>query len=155
MMSEAISTEEAVEITRTFNAPINTVYKAFTEVEAVSQWGCGNSYENINLDMDVRPGGVIHHRVKSKGDDTLWTFFGVYQEVEKNRKLVYTFDWKTDWRESPTPSLVDIEFQSLGDTTEIQLSHTGIPGPGIPSTEKHWDEFLGVLEDFLRADTIN
>jgi uncharacterized protein YndB with AHSA1/START domain len=154
-MSQAIRTEEAVEIKRIFDAPLKTVYKAFTEVEAVSQWGCGKTYKNISLDMDVRPGGVIHHRVKAKDDGSQWTFFGVYQEVETNKKLVYTFDWKTDWRESPTPSLVDIEFQSLGDTTEIQLLHSGVPGPGIPSTQKHWDEFLGVLEEFLMADAID
>jgi uncharacterized protein YndB with AHSA1/START domain len=153
-MSEAISTEEVVEIKRTFNSPLETIYKAFTEVEAVSKWGCGVTYENINLDMDVRPGGVIHHRVKAKADGSRWTFFGVYQEVETNKKLAYTFDWKTDWRESPTPSLVDIEFRSMGDKTEILLSHSGVPGPGIPSTEKHWNEFLGVLEEFLISDTM-
>ncbi len=154
-MSEVIKTEEVVEIKRTFNAPLETVYKAFTEVEAVSQWGCGHTYENINLDMDLRPGGVIHHRVKAKEDGSRWTFFGVYQEVETNGKLVYTFDWKTDWRASPAPSLVEIEFQGQGDRTEIQLSHSGVPGPGIPQTEKHWNEFLGVLDDLLNEGVIN
>ncbi len=154
-MSEVIKTEEAVEIKRTFKAPLETVYKAFTEIKAVSRWGCGHTYENINLDMDVRPGGVIHHRVKAKKDGSRWTFFGVYQEVEINKKLVYTFDWKTDWRASPTPSLVEIEFQDQGDATEIQLSHSGVPGPGIPETEKHWNEFLGVLEDLLTEGTID
>ena len=153
-MSEAVKTE-VVEITRIFKAPLDTVYRAFTQVEAVSQWGCGHTYENINLDMDVRPGGVIHHRVKAKEDGSRWTFFGVYQEVQANEKLVYTFDWKTDWREGPTPSLVEIEFFDQGDVTEIQLSHSGVPGPGIPSTESHWAEFLGVLEDLLNQGIIN
>jgi uncharacterized protein YndB with AHSA1/START domain len=153
-MLEAVKTE-VVEMKRTFNAPLETVYRAFTEVEAVSQWGCGHTYVNVNLDMDVRPGGVIHHRVKAKSDGSRWTFFGVYQEVETDKKLAYTFDWKTDWRESPTPSLVEIEFFDQGDRTEIHLSHSGVPGPGIPSTEAHWTEFLGVLDDLLNEGAIN
>lgn len=154
MMSEVVKMEAVVEIKRTFKAPLDTVYRAFTEVEAVSQWGCGNRYENINLDMDVRPGGVIHHRVKAKEDGSRWTFFGVYQEVEPNTKLVYTFDWKTDWREDPTPSMVEINFIDQGEETEIQLSHSGVPGPGIPSTEAHWSEFLGLLGDLLEQKVI-
>jgi uncharacterized protein YndB with AHSA1/START domain len=153
-MSEAVKTE-VVEMKRIFNAPLETVYRAFTEVEAVNRWGCGHTYDNVNLDMDVRPGGVIHHRVKAKSDGSRWTFFGVYQEVETNKKLAYTFDWKTDWRESPTPSLVEVEFFDRGDTTEILLFHSGVPGPGISSTESHWTEFLGVLDDFLNEGTFN
>lgn len=153
-MTEALKTE-VVEMIRTFNAPLAVVYRAFTEMEAVSKWGCGHTYENILLDMDVRPGGVIHHRVKSRKDGSLWTFFGVYQEVESNQKLAYTFDWKTDWREEPTPSMVEIEFFAKGDKTEIQLHHSGVPGPGIPSTEGHWNEFLGVLDDLLNKGVVS
>jgi uncharacterized protein YndB with AHSA1/START domain len=153
-MTEAVKTE-VVQLTRTFNAALETVYRAFTQVEAVSRWGCGRTYENINLDMDVRPGGVIHHRVKAINDGSRWTFFGVYQAVEDNKRLAYTFDWKTDWREIPTPSLVEIEFFDKGETTEIQLQHSGVPGPGIPSTEAHWSEFLEVLDEFLNEGVGN
>lgn len=152
-MSEAVKSE-VVEIVRTFNAPLERVYRAFTEVEAVSLWGCGRRYENINLDMDVRPGGVIHHRVVAKEDRSQWTFFGVYQDVESNKKLAYSFDWKTDWREAHTPSLVEIEFIDQGDQTEIQLLHSRVPGPGIPSTKSHWTEFLEVLDELLGEDRI-
>ena len=154
MMSEVVKMLEVVEITRTFKADLDTVYRAFTEVGAVSQWGCGNRYENINLDMDVRRGGVIHDRVTAKEDGSPWTFFGVYREVEPNKKLVYTFDWKTDWREDPTPSMVEINFIDQGEQTEIQLSHSGVPGPGISSTEAHWSDFLGVLGELLEQKVI-
>jgi uncharacterized protein YndB with AHSA1/START domain len=147
-MSEGLKTE-VLEMKRTFNAPLERVYRAFTEAEAVSQWGCGRRYENVNLDMDVRPGGVIHHRVIAKDDRRLWTFFGVYQEVEPKVKLAYTFDWKTDWREAPSPSSVEISFSDLGDTTEIQMIHSGMPAPGIASTKSHWNEFMEVLEELL------
>lgn len=60
-MTEAIHEGlEVFETTRSFSAPVDVVYRAFTESEALSGWGVGNSYDNLALDIDVRPGGVIH-----------------------------------------------------------------------------------------------
>lgn len=149
-MSEAIESPTVVlEQTRSFNAPIERVYRAFTESERLAKWGCGVSYQNLALDLDVRPGGVYHHRVKSKRDGSHWTFFGVYQQVEPKRKLSYTFDWKTDWREAPTPSLVELTFHARGDRTELEMRHSRMPEAALESTETHWNEFIEVLEELL------
>jgi hypothetical protein len=51
--------------------------------------------------------------------------------------------------------MVEIEFVPQGDTTGIRLQHSGVPGPGIPSTESHWSEFLGVLDELLNEGVIN
>jgi len=57
--------------------------------------------------------------------------------------------------EAVKTEVVEIEFFDQGDRTEIHLSHSGVPGPGIPSTEAHWTEFLGVLDDLLNEGVIN
>ncbi|MFQ5922580.1 MAG: SRPBCC domain-containing protein [Anaerolineales bacterium] len=137
------------ETTRSFSAPVDLVYRAFTEVEAMVKWGVGKTYDNLALDLDVRPGGVQYHRVRTKESGDEWTFFGVYQEVEPNKKLAYTFDWKSDWREPLTPSLVELTFHDRGDTTELELSHSKLPEPAMASTETHWTEFLDLLETML------
>lgn len=137
------------ETEREFDAPIDTVYTAFTDAGAFARWGCGTMYDNIALDIDPREGGVIHHRVKARRDGSEWTFFGVYQEVVPQEKLVYTFDWKQDWRESPEPSVVQLGFEARGDKTVLKLNHSQISGPAAESTEMHWTDFLGVLEDVL------
>lgn len=151
-MTEKIEAAEAVfEQTRSFNAPVERVYRAFTEAERLVKWGCGTSYDNIILDVDARPGGVMYHRVTSKRDGSQWTFFGVYQQVERNRKLSYSFDWKMDWREPATPSLVELTFHDRGDHTELELRHSRMPEPALESTEQHWNEFIGVLDEQLEA----
>ena len=144
-----------VEMKRSFSAPVEVVFRAFTEVEALARWGMGKTYENIVLDIDVRPGGAYYNRVLHKESGGEWTFFGVFQEVEPNQKLSYTFDWKNDWREPPTPSLVELTFHDRGDGTELELTHSKMPEPGLESTESHWTEFLEVLESMLVSKEIS
>jgi uncharacterized protein YndB with AHSA1/START domain len=144
-----------VEFTRSFSAPVEVVYRAFTDTEKVARWGIGQRYENIALDMDPRPGGVIYHRVKSTSDGSEWTFFGVYQAVEQNALLTYTFDWKTDWREPPTPSLVELRFHDRGGATEIELRHSQLVEAEVESTESHWTEFLDLLEEMLASKELS
>jgi uncharacterized protein YndB with AHSA1/START domain len=154
-MTEAIQEGLKVyEMTRSFSAPVDVVYRAFTETEALSKWGIGRTYDNLVLDLDVRPGGVLYHHVRTKESGAEWTFFGVYEEVVPNKKLVYTFDWKTDWREPPTPSLVELTFHDRGDTTELELAHAKLPEPAMASTETHWAEFLDLLEEMLVKNEI-
>ncbi|MCI0861997.1 MAG: SRPBCC domain-containing protein [Chloroflexi bacterium] len=149
-MMEALKEDLKVfEVTRSFSAPVEVVYRAFTEAEALGRWGVGKTYDNLAVDLDVRPGGVIHHRVRAKESGDEWTFFGVYEHVEPNKKLAYTFDWKSDWRESPTPSLVTLTFHDRGQTTELELVHSRLPEPAMSSTETHWAEFLDLLEELL------
>lgn len=149
-MTEAIQEGlEVFEATRSFSAPFDVVYRAFTEAEALGKWGVGKTYENLAIDLDVRPGGVLYHRVRAKESGSEWTFFGVYEEVEPNRRLAYTFDWKTDWREPSTPSLVELIFHDRGETTELELTHSRLPEPAMESTEAHWAEFLDLLEEML------
>ena len=53
----------------------------FTDPDEISQWGTGDWYDHIDLDIDFRVGGVIHHRVTSKSDGAPWTFHGVYEDI--------------------------------------------------------------------------
>ena len=150
-------TQEAtavVEIEREFSAPLKTVWRAFTEAEAVSRWGVGHSYDNLSLDIDLREGGVIHHRVRAKKTGQLWTFHGVYYTIEPKRRLVYSFDWKSDWREAPMPSRVEIGFTDLGERTGVMLTHSQLFEPAAESTDVHWNEFLDLLEEMLAAKQI-
>ena len=153
-MNERENRLEVFETRRIFAASAAAVYSAFTDTEAYSKWGCGDLYDNLALDIDPREGGVLHHRVRSKADGSLWTFFGVYRKLEAHRALEYTFDWKQDWREPATPSLVSITLSEVDGGTEILLRHSRLPEPAVPSTESHWANFLETLGDELARGVI-
>jgi uncharacterized protein YndB with AHSA1/START domain len=138
------------EIRKELPAALETVWHWFTDADRLAVWGCGRRYNHVTIDTDLRPGGVIHHRVTEKGDGTPWVFHGVYHEIDPLDKLSYTFDWKTDWREPPTPSLVEIEFTESGGGTEVTVTHSQVPSEAVESTRSHWDEFLDLLAELLQ-----
>ena len=141
----------SVEIDRVFDATVERIWQMFTDPDELAAWGVGDWYEHLALDIDVRPGGVIHHRVRQLKDDSLWTFHGVYQAVEEKERLSYTFDWKTDWRQPHTPSLVDIVFSPTSDgKAKISMTHSDIPrGTAADSTKEHWNAFMDKMEELL------
>ncbi|MDX1534496.1 MAG: SRPBCC family protein [Thermoplasmata archaeon] len=145
-------TEQLVttEIRKDLPASVERTWRWFTEGDRVASWGCGHRYTHVAIDLDVREGGVYHHRVKGKEDGTPWTFHGVYQEVTGPHRLVYTFDWKSDWRDPPTPSLVEIDFAPSGEGTRVTVTHSQLPTMAVQSTDEHWNEFLGLLAELLQ-----
>lgn len=144
-------TEQLVraEIRKQLPADLETVWHWFTDADLLAIWGCGRRYNHVTIDTDLRPGGVIHHRVTGKDDGTPWVFHGVYHEIDQPTRLSYTFDWKTDWREPPSPSLVDIEFTDLRSRTEVTVTHSQLPMEAVESTQSHWHEFLDLLAELI------
>jgi uncharacterized protein YndB with AHSA1/START domain len=139
-----------VDIDRIFDATLERIWHMFTEPDEIAVCGCGDWYDHVHIDLDLRIGGIIHHRVTGKADGSAWTFHGVYHEVDEGNRLAYTFDWKADWREDPTPSMVTITFSPLADgRTAIHLEHAGMPAPGAESTRTHWNGFLDKLESLV------
>jgi uncharacterized protein YndB with AHSA1/START domain len=139
-----------VTIDRSFDTTVPRLWRMFTDPDEVAVWGCGDWYDHIAIDLDLRVGGVLHHRVSGRDDGTPWTFRGVYLEIEPDRRLVYTFDWKTDWRQDPAPSTVTIRFDEGGDGRALlHLEHAEMPRAGEESTRRHWAAFLDKLTELL------
>ena len=150
MTATATTDTVTVEIDRVFDATVERIWQMFTDPEEIRVWGCGDWYDHVEIDFDLRVGGVLHHRVTGKSDGSPWTYHGVYLEIDEDKRLVYTFDWKSDWREPHTPSTVTIEFSPTNDgTASIHLEHSDVARPGEESTSQHWNAFLEVLESLL------
>jgi uncharacterized protein YndB with AHSA1/START domain len=81
-------------ISRTFNAPPTTVYRAWSQADLFRRWWVPRSVSGISLvscDMDVRTGGKYRLEFGSGGSDTM-AFFGKYLEVVPNERIVWTND---------------------------------------------------------------
>jgi uncharacterized protein YndB with AHSA1/START domain len=77
-------------VSRLINAPRELVYKACTVPEQMAQWWGPFGFTNPVCELDVRVGGKW--RVEQKGPDgTIYKFGGVYKEVVKNERIVWTF----------------------------------------------------------------
>jgi uncharacterized protein YndB with AHSA1/START domain len=73
---------------RTFDAPRDVVWQAFTDPKHVAKWYGGHGFTNPVCEMDVRPGGRWRHTMLTP-DGVEYPMEFVYLEVVKPEKLVW------------------------------------------------------------------
>jgi uncharacterized protein YndB with AHSA1/START domain len=75
---------------RTFDAPRDQVWKAFTDPQLIPLWWGKHGTTTIVEEMDVRVGGKWRY-VNRAGDREDVTFYGEYLEVDPPRGYKWTF----------------------------------------------------------------
>ena len=120
--------QTVVEIRRTFAAPPEKVWDAWTKPELMSKWLCRiPSGPEVKIQkLELRPGGqFLLEALGQKGE--LWRLQSEFREVDRPRRLVFT--WKWDGHPDMGESVVTVEFRKLGDSnfTEVTLRHEGLP----------------------------
>jgi uncharacterized protein YndB with AHSA1/START domain len=82
-----------IAITRSFDAPRELVFKAFTDADAVRQWWGLNNTETVVDQLEARPGGRWRF-VQRDGDGNQFGFHGVYHDLQAPERIVYTFEFE-------------------------------------------------------------
>jgi uncharacterized protein YndB with AHSA1/START domain len=76
---------------RTLDAPIDLVWKAYTDPEHLKRWFAPKPYEISECELDLRPGGIFRIRmVGPDGFDTGHGNAGCVLEVVEGRTLAWT-----------------------------------------------------------------
>ena len=76
---------------RTIDAPVDLVWKAYTNPEHLKQWFAPKPYRITECDLDLKPGGVFRIRMEGPdGFDTGHGTPGCVLEVVEGRKLSWT-----------------------------------------------------------------
>ncbi len=141
---------EALEVRRTFQAPAQRVFAAWTSPEELKRWSGPGPVTTPFAEVDLRVGGCycIHMR---EPDGAEHRVFGVYREVDPPRRLVYTWSWEGD--SESVDSLVTVEFHERGNATEVVLRHEGFPTKERRDRhESGWSGCLDKLETVLSPD---
>jgi uncharacterized protein YndB with AHSA1/START domain len=74
-------------ISRTFDAPRERVWKAWTERERLMQWFGPKGFTMLTADLDFRPGGRFHYSLRAPDGKEMWGKF-VYREIVRPEKIV-------------------------------------------------------------------
>jgi len=79
-----------IQITRLFDAPRELVFETLTQPEHVRRWWgiLDEDYSCPVCEIDLRPGGAW--RFVGRGPHGDVTFYGVYREIKKPERVVYT-----------------------------------------------------------------
>lgn len=82
------ASEQALEITREFDAPRELVFRVWTEAGHLARWW-GPAGSTIHVErLDLRPGGIFLYRLTSSEGYEMWGKF-VYREIAPPERLVY------------------------------------------------------------------
>ena len=83
--------ETSVEVRRSFSAPRELVYQAYTVPELFRRWCLGPPGWSLPVcEMDVRVGGSYRWRWRADEGDLEFGFFGEFLEVDPPARLVHT-----------------------------------------------------------------
>ena len=105
-------------LTRIIDAPREKVFSAWTEPELLKQWFAPLPWTTPVVETDVRTGGATLFVMRSpEGND--FPNRGVYLDVVKNERLVFTDAFTTAWEPSEKPFMtVVLTFEDQGGKTK-------------------------------------
>lgn len=138
-----------VQVTRTFAAPRDLVFRACTEAPMMAQWFARSPSMAPGkvIELDVRPGGRYLVEVVGDTDGRTYRMQGTYREVVRPSRLSFT--WWYDLADFDA-SLVTIDLRAVDDGhTELTLTHTLLPERMLEPHRQGWVECLEALDQAL------
>ncbi len=147
------TTAEAVILTRTFDAPRELVFKAWTQPERLKQWWGPHGFTLPKVTVDLRPGGLFHFCMRSPEGHEFWGR-GVFREVVPPERFVYVDSFADEQGNPVSPerysTLVSVTFVEHEGRTTVTLRHE-IPAsmPERSRAVEGWSQSLDRLADLL------
>jgi len=106
-------------ITRLFNAPPASVFKAWTDPAIAKTWMGPRGFTATHSEGELRPGGAWRACLRRDADGKeLWQG-GVYREIVVPERLVFTFAWDDENGQPGHETLVTITFAAEHGRTRM------------------------------------
>nr|RNJ66175.1 MAG: SRPBCC domain-containing protein [Leptolyngbya sp. IPPAS B-1204] len=147
---ESLATSEReLTITRIFDAPRSLVFQVWTQPEHFARWLGPKDFTTTFCQMDVRLGGTYRACIQSPEGTDHW-MQGIYQEIVKPERLVFTFAWEDEQGKPKHQTLVTVTLAEQGRKTRMTF-HQAI-FESVESRNSHqtgWSECFDRLEVYL------
>lgn len=132
---DAATDTTVYERTLSIDASPETVWDFFVDPDKLMRW------KGVEADLDPRPGG-IYHCVVVPGH----TARGEYVELDRPRRLVFTWGWDDSDAVPPGSSTIEVELTPDRDGTSLRFIHH-LPNAEAAASHAHgWDHYLPRLE---------
>ena len=116
-MSIPTSDPRELVLSRLIDVPREKLFRCWTEPALIVQWFTPPPWKTIRADMDVRAGGASNI-VMQGPDGTEMPNPGIYLEVVKNERLVFTDAYTSAWVPSAKPFFTGVlTFEDEGGKT--------------------------------------
>jgi uncharacterized protein YndB with AHSA1/START domain len=140
-----------VKLHRVFSAPVEKVFKAFTDADAMASWLPPYGFVCKVQRMDLIIGGSYKMTFTNFTTGNGHSFGGEYLEIIPNEKLKYTDQF--DDPNLPGQMITTIEFKKVVCGTELFATQEGIPD-AIPVEMCYlgWQESLDKLKRLVEPN---
>ena len=148
MASPQPTFETTLRLSRTYPAPREEVFRAWTDPKALERWFAPDSEFVTKVPiLELRPGG--RYRVEMRKGDANHVVVGEYREVRPPEKLVFTWKWEvSEMAVGLEDTIVTLEFHDRGQATELILIHEKLAT--VEEREKHEHGWKGCLDQLAR-----
>jgi uncharacterized protein YndB with AHSA1/START domain len=160
-MTDHNASPDAVVIERSFDAPVDLIWRMWTDPDHFKQWYGPDGATIPVAKMDIRVGGtrlVCIEIQRPDGSMRMW-FTGEYREVVENERLVYTESMSDENGNVSPPSdtgmppghpittEVRVELHDVDGRTRMVMTHAGIPAgsPGAAGWTSAFDKLAAHL----------
>lgn len=138
----------AAVLRRTFNAPRERVYAAWTTPEIATKFLGPGDVTAENVRMDVRPGGTFSiTNIMPDGEKLVAE--GTYRDVRPPELLSMTWRWLEDDPADEHESFLTLQFNAVEGGTELVLTHEHLAS--LESRERHTAGWSAILDQFERT----
>jgi len=142
---------QAFHLERTFEAPRDLVFRAWTEAEHLGRWWGPTGMTVRVLLADVRPGGIFHYSMEHDGR-LMWGRFA-YREVAPPERLVYVNSFADSagnvapmpfFEGFPAEILTTVLFTEAAGRTTVSLH--AIPLAATPAEQSSFEALFPSME---------
>ena len=158
-MTENLTAEKhrTITVKRTFNLPLNTIWKAWTESESMKKWWGPKEYTCPDCTIDFKVGGKFLASMQAADGKKIWST-GTYKEIIPLKKIINT-DSFADSNGNIVPASyyqmqgewglelqITTEFKEVEGKTNLSLQHAGLPAEIADECMKGWQSSFDKLE---------
>jgi uncharacterized protein YndB with AHSA1/START domain len=140
---------ETLLIERTFQAPAEAVFGAWTSEEVMRRWFHGeHAWETPEAHVDLRLGGAVRVVMRDPVKDAEYGGGGHYTEIDPPTRLAFTWTWDDD--DDARETLIELDFEEAEGATTVRLTHNSLRDQeSVVSHEGGWTACLDNLERAL------
>ena len=147
-------------VERKFSYPVQRLWRAWTDAQELENWYCP-IYLNVipgSVTSEAELGGIWAVGVDVSANGFNAYFWGTYQEVIENQKLVHDLNYSQDELEfavrepGPYAHRIEIDFTGLGQSCKVRFSQFGEMDQEQAETSKEgMESYFDNLETFLSS----
>jgi len=149
-----MTTTHSLRVSRTIRADAETLFRAWTDPDALRHWWRMNEegWAFAFASVDLRVGGRYRLAMTDPAGRT-HVATGEYRQIDRPTRLVFTWDWENP-PDRVGETLVTVELRAAGPgTTELVLTHERFADAArIAGHENGWTQVLTRLDHHVMEE---